>query len=994
MDEFDERSPRSGETLRDGHGGRGLRDPLLPGPLAQDDDASAEVQRADLRRSRQAVLGGGMRPEVARFASQLARAISDSPGGIVPSSGHEPHELPTADPRAARYVHEEVTVGAQQASEVTTDPRPMQVVGAGPAPSGLGAVALGEPDGPPGPDPELTDPRGSFPRIPRLPEDARLSDAEQIARAARILPALREAVLGTSTLPPGTLDGFGPGGVEVVPLPSAPAVVCDDSDRIVRVNQAFLRLSDRRTDDPDHGPLGMRIGQLVAGPDTDARLVRPDHSLVRVRVVRWELPGALRAVLFVELDQAPGASEADRRWTAELERIARVGTWTFDLATATLTRTETLDELYRAVGVTADTERGPLEGEQVALLCRGLRSGTVGQDHHVELRLPGDRVLSCRAGVERSADGTPVRLVGMVRDVSAQRVADGRVQHSGQRFLDLMATVTAGIGLLDASGRLVDANPALCALLDAPLEYLRGTSALQLTAEPDADAEGLPRWLRRIPPGARHGYRIDALALLRGDGTRVWCEVGVTASMADDGGVFWLIVCTDVGEQRRAAELLRSAATTDELTRLPNRAAALDLLDRLLAGPGRDRVALVCGDLDDFARVNSSLGHEAGDDLLVALAGRLQRELPFGCTAARLSADEFVVICSDHADAGGPDALARTVADMLRTTVTVHGSPVHLTASVGLATPSPDDDVSASDLLRFAEVAMHDVKKNDRGGVGIACEGVVSTATRQLELEAELRAAIASDGLLLEYQPVVGPDGLVHSAEALVRWPHPERGVIPPGEFLPVAQRGGLLRDLDLWVLRTAAKEAAGWTTPSGRGVAVAVNLAGLLPSEPDFLTQVTAAVADAGLMWDQLVLELVETSMVALPRHALDAMAELVTRGVRFAVDDFGTGYSSLARLKELPAQTVKVDRSFVTGIAEDPADFAVARAVVDMAHAMGRSTVAEGVETAEQFHVLRGLGVDAYQGWLFARPLRADAMRRVLLAERLPTPATAIGA
>jgi diguanylate cyclase (GGDEF)-like protein/PAS domain S-box-containing protein len=610
------------------------------------------------------------------------------------------------------------------------------------------------------------------------------------------------------------------------------------------------------------------------------------------------------------------------------------------------------------------------------------------------MRLPGDRVLSCRAGIERSADGTPVRLVGMVRDVSAQRVADGRVQHSGQRFLDLMATVTAGVGLLDASGRLVDANPALCALLDSPLEQLRGTSALDLTAEPEAGPDGLPRWLRRVTPGSRHGYRIDALALLRGDGTRVWCEVGVTASMADDGGVFWLIVCADVGEQRRAAELLRSAATTDELTRLPNRAAALELLDTLLAGPGRDRVALVCGDLDDFARVNSSLGHEAGDDMLVALAGRLQRELPFGCTAARLSADEFVVICADHADTGGPDALARIVADMLRTTVTVHGRPVHLTASVGLATPRPHEDVTASDLLRYAEAAMQDVKRNDRGGVGIACEGVVSTATRQLELEAELRAAISADGLLLEYQPVVGPDGLVYSAEALVRWPHPERGLILPGEFLPVAQRGGLLRELDLWVLRTATREAAGWTTPSGRGVAVAVNLAGLLPSEPDFLSRVTDAVSDAGLTWDQLVLELVETSMVALPRHALDAMAELVNRGVRFAVDDFGTGYSSLARLKELPAQTVKVDRAFVTGVAEDPADFAVARAVVDMAHAMGRSTVAEGVETAEQFHVLRGLGVDAYQGWLFARPLRADAMRRVLLGERLPTPATAIGA
>ena len=170
---------------------------------------------------------------------------------------------------------------------------------------------------------------------------------------------------------------------------------------------------------------------------------------------------------------------------------------------------------------------------------------------------------------------------------------------------------------------------------------------------------------------------------------------------------------------------------------------------------------------------------------------------------------------------------------------------------------------------------------------------------------------------------------------------------------------------------------------------AVAVNLAGLLPGDVDFAAEVRDAVVGGGLPWDRLVLELVETSLVALPPHALAAMAGLAEQGVRFAVDDFGTGYSSLARLKELPAQTVKVDRAFVTGIADDPVDFAVARAVVDMAHAMGRNTVAEGVETAEQFHVLRGIGVDAYQGWLFSRPLAPEQVRALLVTGRLETPA-----
>jgi EAL domain-containing protein (putative c-di-GMP-specific phosphodiesterase class I) len=332
------------------------------------------------------------------------------------------------------------------------------------------------------------------------------------------------------------------------------------------------------------------------------------------------------------------------------------------------------------------------------------------------------------------------------------------------------------------------------------------------------------------------------------------------------------------------------------------------------------------------------------------------------------------------------------VADLLSTTITVHGRPVQLTASVGLATSMPTGEVRAADLLRFAEAAMHDAKRRQtRGAIGMATDGIVSSATQALDLEAELREAIASDSLVLEYQPVVGPDGTVLSAEALVRWPHPDRGLISPADFLPVAQRSGLLRELDLWVLRTAAQEAAGWPEHRGRKPAVAINLAGLLPGETDFLTVVSDTIAETGLAWDRLVLELVETSLVALPPHALAAMAELVERGLRFAVDDFGTGYSSLARLKELPAQTVKVDRAFVTGIADDPADFAVARAVVDMARAMGRTTVAEGVETADQFHVLRGIGVDAYQGWLFSRPLSSLRLRDVLLRGRIPTPASA---
>lgn len=814
--------------------------------------------------------------------------------------------------------------------------------------------------------------------------------------------ALRDAAFGGRGAVP--LDVPDAAEVASIPLPVVAAAVVDRAGRILRVNPALQQLA---ACEEDGELLGTRLTELVVGQAADAQLVRSDGGQVRVRMVRWEPSGGpLSVALFVELGvgstEPGGGAEpetggrpaldptAGPAWTAELERLARVGTWSFELDAATLHRSETLDELYRAVNLDPTAGVGP-EVKQVVALMSSLRAGAVAPSEHVELRLPGDVLLSCRAEVEYAADGSAARLVGVVRDLSVQRLAANRLRVAGQRFADLMSVLPAGVALLDAAGRVVDANPSLCALLDAPIEQLIGVPAPLLAADSATDG-AWPAWLRAVPPGARYGYHIAAAPLRRGDGTTVWCELDITVTVADGGDRFWMLVASDVSERRRAAEFLRSAGTVDQLTRLPNRAASLDLVDHLLAGPGRDRVAVVCGDLDDFQRVNSSLGHEAGDDLLVTLAARLQRELPAGCTAARLSGDEFVVICADHAEVGGPDQLARLVAELLRTTVTVHGRPVPMTASVGLATPVSAGDVRAADLLRFAEVAMHDAKRRQsRGGIGVATDGVVFSATHALEREAELRAAISGGGLVCEYQPVVGPDGRLLSLEALVRWNHPERGMLAPGDFLPVAQRSGLMRDLDLFVLRTAAAEAATWSSPDGQDPSVAVNLAGLLPGDPDFESAVAETVVAAGLPWKRLVLELVETSLVALPPHALAAMERLTDRGLRFAVDDFGTGYSSLARLKDLPAQTLKIDRAFVTGVAEDPVDFAVARAVVDMARAMGRSTVAEGVETADQFHVLRGIGVDAYQGWLFSRPVPPAQLQALLAGGRLETPAAA---
>jgi diguanylate cyclase (GGDEF)-like protein/PAS domain S-box-containing protein len=677
----------------------------------------------------------------------------------------------------------------------------------------------------------------------------------------------------------------------------------------------------------------------------------------------------------------------DRRLFVDAQRVARLGTWEWNTQTGECIWSTMLYELFGIVPGTPITYTEYLSlvhpDDRAWLDTRWRDLGSTGRpleaEHRVILPDGSRRVFRCR-GVVRDADD-PNIMIGTAQDVTEQRSTETRMMRSSQRFTDLVTIAPVGIGLFDESELLVDANDALCRLLEMDLERLRGCAAADLAHPTDRTVS----LLSATDP--RHGrageLRAGQRMLVTASGKAVYCELSVTVSIADDGQRFWLVVFSDVTDRRRAAERLRYQATHDELTGLPGRTAVNELLGRLLGGPDAESVAVLFCDVDNFKRVNDSLGHDVGDELIIALARRLERGLPPSCTPARMSGDEYVVICSDVQEVGGVEALANRVARLLRTAVPVRDQLLRVSTTIGAAAPSTPD-TTAADLLRFADAAMFHAKRQGTGRVSLASAELIHTANSQMLLEGQLRDAIGGDGLVLHYQPVVGPDGAILSAEALVRWPHPERGLLGPGEFLPVAEQGDLLRELDRWVLRTALREAATWSMLAGGvlggGPGVAVNLAGLVPGDPEFVEIVSAAVAEAGIEWDRVVLELVETSLIDLPSRSKAAMAELAERGVRFAVDDFGTGYSSLSRLKELPAQIIKIDRAFVSGVATEAADFAVVRALVDMARAMGRACVAEGVEVESQFHVLRSFGVEAFQGWLLSHPLPAGEFRELL--------------
>ncbi|WP_433786677.1 EAL domain-containing protein [Actinomycetospora sp. CA-101289] len=873
-------------------------------------------------------------------------------------------------------------------------------------------------------------------------------------------------------------DAVGPvGAVGTVSLPPGAALRHDAQGRLVEVREPVARLVDPAGGLEPRHMLGRPLTELVAdlghpGPDglLTGRLRRVGASPLPVRVVVWpEASGGAVLVLVPETPVAPVASvtapvtPAGRPATsapsaADVERIAGLGHWEVDLASGTASLSPVLAELLGAdrggvrrpedlLAAVHPDDRAGLARRWAALLADG-----VPLDDEVRLGDGSGRILHINAG--RRGDGDPApgpasgpasgSVLGTAADVTARRQAEERLRASTQRFTDLLAVAPVGIALFDDDERLIKANQALCRLLGEGPEALRGCRAdelLDLGAEAAAGAGPATPLLAR-PAGSAgsvswsctpRALRTRERGAGGADAAAVWCELHVSVSVHDDGGVTHLVVFTDVTDARRVEASLRHQAMHDELTGLPNRRALTTTVSRLLAGPTARRTGVLFCDIDNFKRVNDSLGHDAGDELLVELAQRLRERLPAGCAASRSAGDEFVVVCADVDLHGGLDALSATVAGILRTAIPVHGQLVRISATVGAAVgatigigaavpeaPRPDpyrlDDPAApdidptddpvaqvlrreratelaglepapahpgtGDLMRFADAALFEAKSGGNGRFALADEAIMRGADEALRMETQLREAMVNDELVLHFQPVVGPDGRVQTAEALVRWQHPEHGLLFPDKFLPVAEAADLLGDLDRWVLRAAVREAATWPAarPGGTPPSVAVNLAGLLPGDPDFLPVVRATVAESGLPWDRLVLELVETCLADLPPHTLREMNELIAAGVRFAVDDFGTGYSSLSRLTGLPAQIVKLDRGFVRGVATGESDRAVARAVVELTAAIGQTCVAEGVEDADQFAVLRDLGVHAFQGWLFARAMPAEAFTEVL--------------
>ena len=455
----------------------------------------------------------------------------------------------------------------------------------------------------------------------------------------------------------------------------------------------------------------------------------------------------------------------------------------------------------------------------------------------------------------------------------------------------------------------------------------------------------------------------------------------VAANRASDeivGGL--LLSMRDVTERHALEAELRHQAYHDALTGLPNRT----LFEQHLAGELREaaetgeRLAIIFLDLDDFKTVNDSLGHHSGDELLRVVASRIRQQISEDDVIARLGGDEFAVLLHEHdEDARAPQIIADRILRSVSRPMTIGERELRVSGSAGIAISEADRFTLANEMLRNADVAMYASKNGGKNRVAVFTEDMHADAMRRLELTADLRCALEEGSLLLEYQPIVDiADDRVVGAEALARWPHPVYGRIPPPEFIELAEESGLILPLGDWVLDTACAQMKQWMD-EGRanpGQHVSVNVSALQMADPGMHDMVRDTLTRTGLDPRQLQLEITESVLVERPEAMSEELAALIALGVRVAIDDFGTGHSVLAYLRQLPVDVLKVDKAFIDAIDLDDGQAQLAQGIINLAHALDITVVAEGIETRGQAVVLRSMGPVLGQGYLYSRPASVD--------------------
>ena len=554
------------------------------------------------------------------------------------------------------------------------------------------------------------------------------------------------------------------------------------------------------------------------------------------------------------------------------------------------------------------------------------------------------------------------------------------LSEQNMRFDAALNNMSLALLMFDASGRLVIHNKRYCEMYGLPPDDVRQGMVLQdmlrqrqgvgtFSGDPDAYVANLKAVMAR-------SERFDTSIELPNGRTIAVCN-----SPMMDGG--WVATHEDITERRRAEKIIAHMAHHDSLTDLPNRVLFQERLAEMLLDATADkRLAVFYLDLDNFKAVNDTLGHQFGDELLRRVAGRLRGCVDETTTVARVGGDEFAIILPDITNLDDAATLANRVCKAIREPYDLFGHMVVADTSIGIAV-SPDNGILPDHLLRNADMALYRAKADGRGVFRFFKPEMDATIKARRALENSLREALYEGQFTLHYQPILNlDDNRIPCCEALIRWNHPERGMVPPAEFIPVAEEIGLIVAIGEWVLRKACADAATWPN----NTKVAVNLSPIQMLSAKLVPVVIGALAAAGLPASRLELEITESVLLKNTEATVAALHQLRSLGVKISMDDFGTGFSSLSYLRRFPFDKLKIDRCFISDLSkDDESGLAIVRSVTALAKSLGMITTAEGVETKEQMELVRMVGCTEVQGYYVGRPQPLKEMSR-LLADYLP--------
>ena len=653
------------------------------------------------------------------------------------------------------------------------------------------------------------------------------------------------------------------------------------------------------------------------------------------------------------------------------------------------------DRWCRLTGLTAEQASGstwtqavhPDDREPVLQAWRqAIESGAEFVIDH-RFRSPSGRVswLNTRSVPLLDRAGRISGYLGINADVAELKKTEETLRASEARFRGYFELPLIGIALTGPDKRWWEVNDRLCEMLGYRRSQLLRMTWAEMT-HPDDLVTEVARFERAV------NRRIDSYSLdkrfIRQDGTVLYASVSTRCVRRPNGVVdYFVSVVQDITERKQAEEQIQQLSQYDPLTSLPNRELLTDRLQQAVLRAGRDhtQVGVMLVDLDHFKRINDTLGHPIGDQLLREAAARLQ-ECARSCdTVSRQGGDEFAVLLPDLDAVDETARIAQRILDAIGQPFLIDDHELHVACSVGVSV-YPRDGRSAEMLLKNADIAMYRAKDMGRNSYQYYQSGATMIAHERLILETSLRHAVDRQELELYYQPKWDfHTSAITGAEALVRWNHPELGLLPPARFISIAEDSGLVLILGEWVLRTAVQEVGRLHNIGFSGLRIAVNLSARQFRQVELADLVHEVLAVSSFDASCLELELTEGILMHHTEENLATLKAFKTMGVRIAIDDFGTGYSSLSYLQRFPVDVLKIDRSFVKDLPDSPGSVAIVNAVVTLAHGLGLEVVAEGVETIEQKDFLGARGCDEGQGYLFGRPMPLAEFRKILAQDRL---------